>query len=104
MPPDERRDLTMHIFAVSAGLVGVCLTGIGLLRVISNQTRLESWGDNLLALDAALFVSASFLAFWSFKVSREGLRRRLAWIVEVLFIVGLAIMVGVCAMLVYTFA
>jgi len=41
-PPDleaREHDLTMHVFTVSAGMLGVCLTAIGLLRLIATQSK-----------------------------------------------------------------
>jgi hypothetical protein len=32
----REQELTMNVFTLSAGLVGVCLRGIGLLRLITN--------------------------------------------------------------------
>ena len=35
----REHDLTMHVFTVSAGMLGVCLTAIGLLRLIATQSK-----------------------------------------------------------------
>jgi hypothetical protein len=32
----------MHVFAISAAMVGVCLTVIGILRLITSQSRVET--------------------------------------------------------------
>lgn len=98
---DREHDLTMHVFAVSSGMVGVCLTAIGLLRLITAQTQVQTLGDDLLAVDAMLFVCCAFLAFFSFKTQRPHLRRRLRLAVDVLFLVGLAVMAAVCAVIAY---
>ena len=45
---EHEHDLTIHVFTISAGMVGVCLTGIGLLRVIIAQTKVSTFGDDLL--------------------------------------------------------
>lgn len=103
-PPSESRehDLTMHVFTVSAGMVGVCLTAIGLLRLITAQTSVQTLGDDLLAVDALLFVVCAFLAFWSFKTSQASTRRRLRLAVDVLFLAALAGMAAICALIAYT--
>jgi len=33
-PPDLDEDICVHIFSVSATLIGVCLTVIGIIRVV----------------------------------------------------------------------
>lgn len=98
---DHEHNLTMHVFAVSSGMVGVCLTGIGLLRLIATQTQVQTLGDDLLAVDAMIFVVCAFLAFWSFKTDQPLRRQRLRLAVDVLFLVGLAMMAVVCAVIVY---
>jgi hypothetical protein len=98
----REHELTMHVFAISAGMVGVCLTGIGLLRVITNQTRAGTVGDDLLAADAVMFMICSILSFWSFKTAHDRRRRIIRWIIDALFLMALTLMVAVCALIVYT--
>jgi hypothetical protein len=56
-------DLTMHVFAISATTVGVCL----ILRLVMSYSPVETIGDELLAADAVVFMVSCFLSFWSFK-------------------------------------
>lgn len=91
----------MHVFSISAAMVGVCLTAIGILRLVAIQTRVQTLGDEFLAADAVLFVVACFFSFWSFKTARAGRREKLRWAVDVLFMVALVVMVGVCAIIAY---
>src|ERR1700730_1864626 len=60
MPRDDlevetERELSAHIFSVSAQLVGICLTVLGLFRVMIRLRTLGRIADNLLALDAVAF-------------------------------------------------
>lgn len=99
----ERREheLTMHVFTVSAGMVGVCLTAIGILRLITAQTNVQTLGDDLIAIDALLFVLCASMAFWSFKTRNVVLRRRLRLVVDTLFLVALTAMAAICAIIAY---
>jgi len=97
----REHDLTMHVFAVSAAMVGVCLTAIGILRLVAAQTQVQTVGDELLAIDAVLFVVCTSLAFWSFKTHRPTTRRRLRVVVDALFLLGLAGMASICALIAY---
>ncbi len=45
----EQVTLSAHILSVSAALVGVCLTVIGLIRVIENLRTVVTIEDNLLS-------------------------------------------------------
>ncbi len=95
-------DLTLHVFGVSAAMVGVCLTGIGILRLIANQRQTETIGDDLLAVDAVLFVACCILAFWSFKTPDLAFQRWLRLIVDTLFLLALSAMAGICLVIAYT--
>ena len=106
MVPDnlkEQREheLTMHVFSISAGMVGVCLTAIGILALIAAQTKIQTLGDELLAADAMLFVLCCFLSFWSFKTANAPLRRQLRLVVDTIFMMALLIMVFVCSVIAY---
>jgi hypothetical protein len=97
----SEHELTMHVFSVSAGMVGVCLTAIGILRLVAAQTQAQTIGDDLLAVDAVVFVASAALAFWSFKTPRPATRRRLRLVVDALFLGGLAAMACICAIIAY---
>ncbi|MGH8672327.1 MAG: hypothetical protein ACREUA_09905, partial [Burkholderiales bacterium] len=97
----REHDLTMHVFSISAAMVGVCLTAIGILQLIATQTKVHTLGDDLLAMDAVLFVCCCFLSFWSFKARQARLRQRLRFLVDVLFMVALVVMVLICAIIAY---
>jgi hypothetical protein len=94
----------MHVFAISAAMVGVCLTAIGILRLVTSQTRVETIGDDLLAADAVVFMMCCFISFWSVKTKHVRQRHLLRLIIDGLFVLGLAIMVFVCAVIVYAIA
>ena len=49
------RDICIHIFTVSSAMVGVCLTVIGLIRVVITLGRADTLTDDLLAGDALSF-------------------------------------------------
>lgn len=106
MPEDlnkEQREheITMQVFTLSAGLVGVCLTGIGLLRLFTSHTRVNTVADDLLAVDAVIFMTCCFLSFWSFKTAGTHRRRLLCIVLDALFMVALVLMVAVCALIAY---
>lgn len=103
-PEHREHDLTMHVFAISAAMVGVCLTAIGILRLITSQSRVETIGDELLAADAVVFVMSCFLSFWSFKTRSARLRKLLRLIIDGFFMLALTIMVIVCAVIAYAIA
>jgi hypothetical protein len=97
----REHEFTLQVFSISAAMVGVCLTAIGILRLVAVQAQVESVGDEFLAADAVLFVTCCFISFWSFKTSQPKLRQRLRLLVDALFMVALVLMVVVCAIIAY---
>lgn len=98
---DREHELTMHVFSVSAAMVGVCLTAIGILRLVVQQNQAQTLGDDLLAIDSVLFVVCCASAFWSFKTADPAMRRRLRLACDALFLAALAAMSCICAIIAY---
>lgn len=97
----REHELTLHVFSISAAMIGVCLTAIGILRLVAVQTKVQTLGDEFLAADAVLFVFCCFLSFWSFKTKQTRLRQRLRLLVDILFMVALVVIVCICAIIAY---
>jgi hypothetical protein len=94
-------EIVSHIFTISAAMVGVCLTAIGLIRIIINQQGIATFADDLLAFNAFLFVSCCVGSYWSFKTRHTRSRGALENFVEVTFLIGLALTVVACGLIVY---
>ena len=94
-------DIIVHIFAVSATLVGVCLTVIGLIRITSKIGALVTYTDDLLALDAFLFLCACGCSFSALRRRRSQRHLLLEFVAENVFFAALVLMVAICALIVY---
>src|SRR5215475_14231140 len=96
------QDICIHIFTVSSAMVGVCLTVIGLVRVVITLGRADTLADDFLAAGALLFLVSCLLSYWALR--SRGLRRmhRLERIADGIFIVAMIGMVVVCALITYT--
>jgi hypothetical protein len=94
-------DVSIHIFSVSAAMVGVCLTVIGIIRVVITIGNIQTLADNFLSLDALLFLFACILSYLSLRT--RGIRRlfMLERIADGLFIIGLVLMGFVCVLIAY---
>ena len=70
---DLEEDICIHIFTVSSAMVGVCLTVIGLVRVVITLGKADTLADDLLAGDALLFLVSCFVSYAAFvRVARRG--------------------------------
>jgi hypothetical protein len=95
------KDLCIHIFSVSAALVGVCLTVIGLLRIVITLQEVNNLADDLLAFDALLFLLSCLLAYWALRTRNRVRKYRVERAADLIFIVGLLLMVASCAYITY---
>src|SRR5215475_6838836 len=96
------QDISIHIFTVSSAMVGVCLTAIGLIRVVITLGRADTLADDCLAGDALLLLVSCLLSYWALR--SRGLHRmhRPEKIADGIFIVAMIGMVVVCALITYT--
>jgi hypothetical protein len=97
-----QRDVALHVFMVSSGLVGVCLTVLGISHAVVRTRALRGFSRDLLAIDALLFLLACVESYLALR-SREGwLQNWLSRSADWFFLGGLALMVVVCALIAYT--
>ena len=104
-PPSDRKpleaDISIHIFTASAGLVGVCLTVIGLIRVVVATLNIDTFADNLLAIDALLFLGSCLLSYWALRTRSIARMYRVERVADAIFIAGLLLMTAVCTIIAY---
>lgn len=82
-------------------MVGVCITVIGLLRVAFTISGALTLADDLLALDAFLFLVACLLSYVALRTRRVRRMQRMERLADSLFITGLGLMVCACGIIVY---
>jgi hypothetical protein len=83
----------LTLLSVSAAMVGVCLTAIGLVSVIASLRKFENWIDDMLAIGTVLFSLITLLSFLGLRT-----RIRKSWphymlMLDMLFCLGIATMV-----------
>ena len=107
MEPDTKQkreleeDICIHIFTVSSAMVGVCLTVIGLVRVVITLGKADTLADDLLASDALLFLVSCFLSYAALRSRGARRMHRLERVADGVFIFAMLVMVAICAFLTY---
>ena len=96
------QDISIHIFTVSSAMVGVCLTVIGLIRVVITLGRADTLADDLLAGDALLFLISCLLSYWALRSRSVRRMHRLEKIADGIFILAMVGMVIICGLITYT--
>ena len=95
------QDICIHIFTVSSAMVGVCLTVIGLIRVVITLGRADTLADDLLAGDALLFLISCLLSYWALRSRSLRRMHRIEKIADGIFILAMIGMVIICALITY---
>jgi hypothetical protein len=102
LPLEE--DLCIHIFTVSAAMVGVCLTVIGLIRIVITLQRVDTLADDLLAGDALLYLASCILSYAALRTRKVRRMHRVERVADGLFLFAMVLMVGVCLFITYALA
>ena len=97
-------DLCIHIFTVSAGMVGVCLTVIGLIRIIISIRKIDTFADDLLAVNAVLFLVACLTAYTALRTRNTQRMARLEHAADAIFLVAMTVMVVACIFITFSIA
>ncbi|MDB5342390.1 MAG: hypothetical protein JWP89_767 [Schlesneria sp.] len=97
-------DISIHIFTVSASMLGVCLTVIGLLRVVLAFQKRDSLADDILAGDSVLFLVACLSSYCALRTRSRRRMHRMERFADVVFIIAMLIMVGACVVITYAVA
>jgi hypothetical protein len=98
------QDVCVHVFTVSAGMVGVCLTVIGLVRIVIAFRKVDTLADDLLAADAFLFLISCLCAYWALRTRNARRMHRVERIADSVFIAAMILMVCICGFITYAIA
>ncbi|WP_233503480.1 hypothetical protein [Sphingomonas psychrotolerans] len=89
------------ICPVAAALVGVCLTGIGLLRVVAVVHGHETLADDILSVDAVLFLIATLASYVAIRRQASGRVHWLEQIADRAFIAAMLLLTFACFVITY---
>ena len=94
-------DIAVHIFSISATLVGVCLTVIGILHLVFRDKQSNTYGDDLLTADALLFLISCLVSYFALRTRATRRRHTMERIADGTFITALVVMAFACGVITY---
>lgn len=97
-------DICIHIFTVSAAMVGVCLTVIGLIRIVITLEKANTLADDLLCADALLYLASCTISYWALRTRKARRMQGLERIADGIFLAAMVLMTAVCLFITYTIA
>jgi cation transport ATPase len=99
-PEDEALQThLLTLLSVSAAMVGVCLTAIGLVGILNTLNKMQVIVDELLAVGALLFMVVCMLSFLGVRTDLRRSWRGLSLSIDVLFCLGLVVLVAASILL-----
>lgn len=98
------RDIAIHIFSASAAMVGVCLTVISIVQTFTRSDQVRSFVDEVLAVNALVFLSACLLSYWALRTRSVRRMHRVESVADIVFLIGLAGTACACCMIVWAVA
>jgi hypothetical protein len=98
----QEESISIHVFSVSAAMVGVCLTAIGIINVVTVLHKVQTWADEIATVDALVFLGACFISYVAIKTKDRKHRLAFEKTADYLFLIGLVIAVMTCAFIVMT--
>lgn len=85
------RSISNHILPSAATMAGVCITIIGIVRLVETNRHISTIIDNLMAFNSLIFLISCFLSYISLRPFKAaGAFERYA---DILFLTGLSLMV-----------
>ncbi|MFS2110764.1 hypothetical protein ACCC88_13815 [Sphingomonas sp. Sphisp140] len=110
-PPQEHRSAytlderaCRMICPIAAAMVGVCLTAIGILRVVIAVRKANTLADDMLALDAVLFLIATLTSYFAIRHGPAKRLHELERVADVTFIAAMSLMTVAALVITYALA
>jgi len=104
-PQEDELSIALYtqMFALAGAMVGVCLTVIGVLRLLTEVKGYRTLGDDLVAVDGILFLFACVFSFLTLKAREPKQRKVLKRITDTCFLIAIALMMMICVLITWAF-
>ena len=70
-------------------MVGVCLTVVGILRVVIDARQEDLIGQSMLAINAIIYLMTCLIAYWALRTRKAKRNHQLERVADGMFLLGL---------------
>ncbi|MBA2502929.1 MAG: hypothetical protein H0V27_08625 [Pyrinomonadaceae bacterium] len=91
----------IHIAAQSANRVGLCLTLLGLLRVVEGLKRIDTVADEISALAALAFLVSGTLAYFAMRSEKPRAKYTAGRAADAIFLASHGLLALICLIVAY---
>jgi len=95
------RDVLLRLLSVTASLAGLCIAALGFLDASDRPALEQSYADELIAVDAILFVACVYLVLWALRTQSMKRARELSRLVDVVFLFALTTLLAAATYIIY---
>jgi len=95
------RDVLLRLLSVTASLAGLCIAALGFVEMGDRNATMRTYADELVALDALLFVCCVYLILWALRTTSPRRAHLLARVIDVVFLFALTTMLIAAAYIIY---
>ncbi|MEW6131384.1 MAG: hypothetical protein AB1757_30425 [Acidobacteriota bacterium] len=88
-----------HILMQSSMKVGMCLTLLGLIKVVEGAKNLKSFTDEFLAIVALFFTVSGIASYFAIKESNPDRKQQKGTIADFIFSIALCLLAIICAII-----
>lgn len=99
----QEENISIHIFEVSAAMMGICLAAAGILNISESLKKIETIGNELITVNSILFLLSCFFSYMAIRTKSRKRRYGLERIADVFFLGGLLLVAGVCLLVAWEF-
>ena len=95
------REVLLRLLSVTASLAGLCVAALGFLEAADRPALERSFADELIAIDAFLFVGCVYLVMWALRTRVPARALALSKVIDVVFLVALTTLIADAAYIVF---
>ena len=77
------------VFAVSTGMVGVCLTALGIIQLVAHTAKVQTRSAELLVVNSAILLISALTSFIAMRLRFRGPWRLFAVVADVCLVLGI---------------
>ena len=82
-------DICVHIFTTSSAMLGVCMTVVGVIRVVTAVRQINTVADEILSINAGVYLCAGLVAYWALRTRKHKPNHLLERLADGMFLFGL---------------
>ena len=95
------RDVLLRLLSVTASLAGLCIAALGFLEAADHPALDQSYADELIAVDAILFVCCVYLILWALRTTSLARARALSRLVDAVFLFALTTLLAASTYIIF---